>query len=246
MSTRSHRLRVRLLATLGVFWLAAVVVVGVQAWQNAERTDVTETITDRPPITQAPKDPRPEQREEAEAEYVSCLGINGQGFDMDSADGRLRRWNAIRPCQEKLDLELASIELNKPPSIPSRATTTRLEVVGENVEIDWGTNAVQLGFATLVAMVVAGAVWIWTKPGEDLDDIRLAGAPKADPPKQPAPARPAKQAPTPAPIETSAPTVEADGATIEASLRRLKALHDDGILTDDEYETKRKTLTEQL
>ena len=26
----------------------------------------------------------------------------------------------------------------------------------------------------------------------------------------------------------------------------LKALHDDGILTDDEYETKRKALTDKL
>ena len=43
-----------------------------------------------------------------------------------------------------------------------------------------------------------------------------------------------------------APVVEDDGATVEASLRRLKALHNDGILTDDEYETKRKALTDQL
>ena len=43
-----------------------------------------------------------------------------------------------------------------------------------------------------------------------------------------------------------APVVEDDGTTVEASLRRLKALHDDGILTDDEYETKRKALTAQL
>ena len=42
------------------------------------------------------------------------------------------------------------------------------------------------------------------------------------------------------------PTSVDGGATIEASLRRLKALHDDGILTEDEYETKRKALTDQL
>ena len=33
---------------------------------------------------------------------------------------------------------------------------------------------------------------------------------------------------------------------IADSLRQLKALHDEGILTDDEYETKRKSLAEQL
>ena len=35
------------------------------------------------------------------------------------------------------------------------------------------------------------------------------------------------------------------GEAVEA-LRQLKALHDEGILTDDEYETKRKTLADQL
>ena len=48
------------------------------------------------------------------------------------------------------------------------------------------------------------------------------------------------------PVLTRAPFVAEDGATIEASLRRLKALHDDGILTDVEYETKRKALTDKL
>jgi hypothetical protein len=42
------------------------------------------------------------------------------------------------------------------------------------------------------------------------------------------------------------PTVADDAATIEASLRRLKALHDDGILTDDEYKKKRQALADQL
>jgi hypothetical protein len=35
-------------------------------------------------------------------------------------------------------------------------------------------------------------------------------------------------------------------AEVAESLRRLKALHDDGILTNDEYETKRKALTNEL
>ena len=49
-----------------------------------------------------------------------------------------------------------------------------------------------------------------------------------------------------APVSTPASVVEDDGATVVASLRRLKALHDDGILTNDEYETKRKALTDEL
>lgn len=49
-----------------------------------------------------------------------------------------------------------------------------------------------------------------------------------------------------APVSTPASVVEDDGATVVASLCRLKALHDDGILTNDEYETKRKALTDEL
>jgi hypothetical protein len=37
-----------------------------------------------------------------------------------------------------------------------------------------------------------------------------------------------------------------EGSKVVESLRQLKALHDEGILTDDEYETKRKALTKQL
>jgi transcriptional regulator with XRE-family HTH domain len=74
-------------------------------------------------------------------------------------------------------------------------------------------------------------------------------------PQQVAAAIPNSGPPTPKPkaTQTPAPTVEtpaptgADGAeTIEASLRRLKALHGEGILTDDEYETKRQRLADQL
>ena len=39
---------------------------------------------------------------------------------------------------------------------------------------------------------------------------------------------------------------DATPALVLGLLRRLKALHDDGILTDAEYETKRKALADQL
>ena len=35
-------------------------------------------------------------------------------------------------------------------------------------------------------------------------------------------------------------------SSVAESLRQLKALHDEGILTDDEYETKRKPLADEL
>jgi hypothetical protein len=74
-------------------------------------------------------------------------------------------------------------------------------------------------------------------------------------PQQVAATTPNSGPPTPKPkaTQTPAPTAEkpaptgADGAeTIATSLRRLKALHGEGILTDDEYETKRQRLADQL
>lgn len=49
-------------------------------------------------------------------------------------------------------------------------------------------------------------------------------------------------------LDTEQSTVgdEVNKEIIASELRLLKALHDEGILTDDEYETKRKTLTDQL
>jgi hypothetical protein len=87
--------------------------------------------------------------------------------------------------------------------------------------------------AALTALGVA-ATLIWTRPKDD---------------EQVAAATPSSSPPAPQPTQTPEPTVEtvASSATDPASaLRQLKALHDEGILTDDEYETKRKALTDQL
>ena len=53
---------------------------------------------------------------------------------------------------------------------------------------------------------------------------------------------------TPPPSPAAPPTVSPppSGLSPAQSLRELKALHEEGILTDDEYESKRKGLTDQL
>ena len=60
-------------------------------------------------------------------------------------------------------------------------------------------------------------------------------------------APPAK--PTPAnliPGRPAATSATKNPASVADQLHRLKGLHDEGILTDDEYETKRKALTDKL
>tara|TARA_R110002110_G_scaffold415316_1_gene649198 strand:- start:4237 stop:4953 length:717 start_codon:yes stop_codon:yes gene_type:complete len=97
--------------------------------------------------------------------------------------------------------------------------------------------------AALTALGVA-ATLIWSRPKDDEPVATVSSpTPGANRPERPSPATPVEQVPTPA------PTVEtvASSATDPASaLRQLKALHEEGILTDDEYETKRKALTDQL
>ena len=87
---------------------------------------------------------------------------------------------------------------------------------------------------------VAFSTWIWTKPGEDLDAIRLAGASRAEPPTAKT-----KTSSRPGPTN-GANSGKLSRSEISEALRELKALHDDGILTDDEYETKRQGLINQL
>ena len=101
-------------------------------------------------------------------------------------------------------------------------------------DYDAAGAAVKAAAASLIALVIVGATIIWARPKDD---------------EQVAPSTPAARWleacvwPDPA---ARAPRATPAPATIEASLRRLKALHDEGILTDDEYETKRKALADQL
>ena len=103
-------------------------------------------------------------------------------------------------------------------------------------DYDAAGAAVKAAAASLIALVIVGATIIWTRP--KANEQVVASAPTASPPA-PKP----KVAPTPAP---TAETVASSAADPASALRQLKALHDEGILTDDEYETKRKALTDQL
>lgn len=111
--------------------------------------------------------------------------------------------------------------------------------VGESKDYDWSAAVAGAGPATFVAVVLVAAVMIWTRPEDDDASPATTAVPKKSSPS-PKPA-PADQAPKPA-----ATSATKNPASVADQLRQLKSLHDDGILTDDEYETKRKALTDQL
>ena len=119
-------------------------------------------------------------------------------------------------------------------------TFTLHRKTGEETTYDWSAAAAGAGAATLATIVLAAGTIVWTRPEDD--EQVAAMTPTARPAAREPRATPA-QAPT---VERPAPTDPDGAATIEASLRRLKALNDEGILTDNEYETKRKALTDQL
>ena len=86
--------------------------------------------------------------------------------------------------------------------------------------------------ATMIALVSAGAVLIWTRPsGSEFGSAaatqrNVLGSSASD---------------------TGSSAVEVSDAIANSSESgQLKALHEEGILTDDEYETKRKALTDRL
>jgi hypothetical protein len=85
----------------------------------------------------------------------------------------------------------------------------------------------QAAAASLIALVITGATVIWTRPKASEQVAALT--PSSSPP-----------APKPKATQTPAPTVAPSAAGPASALRQLKALHDEGILTDDEYETKRQ------
>lgn len=86
----------------------------------------------------------------------------------------------------------------------------------EATTYDSASAAFQIGLISLAAAALIAGVVIWTRPQG-----------------------------TPASGEAPA-TPSAESAGLTGSLRQLKVLQEDGILTDEEYETKRRALTERL
>ena len=210
MNTRS-----KIIATIGVLWLAAIAVIAVQTWNtDSTKLDLTNWASE-------------------EEQYDVWF------------------WEGERLCDAKWGEEFYGEDGGVRPVVSTdrllcRPWTIQNEFVVEPAptmpDYDVAGAAIQAAGVSLVAAVLIGATVIWTRPKDEepVDAVTTPTAGARPPPSAPTP--PADPVPTTQP----APVVEDGGATVEASLRRLKALHDDGILTDAEYETKRKALTDKL
>ena len=202
MNTRS-----KIIATIGVLWLAAIAVIAVQTLSTDEtKLDLTNWASE-------------------EEQYDVWF------------------WEGERLCDAKWGEEFYGEDGGVRPGVSTerllcRPWTIQNEFVVEPAptmpDYDVAGAAIQAAGVSLVAAVLIGATVIWTRP-KDEEQV-AASTPSSSPPVlEP------KATPAPA-VETAAPP-----ATDPANaLRQLKALHDEGILTDDEYETKRKPLTDQL
>ena len=218
MSARSHRLRVRLLGTIGVLWLAAMSLVGFRLVDTAESVNQYEMQADRSLYEFNLQ----KWNEKCEAERMSLpfnirsLPVTAKETPCNSAFPTFTEWCDGRKflCED-------------------------LVKVGEKTVYDWSAALAGAGAATLVAGVLVAAVMIWTRPEDDDASPATTAVPKKSSPS-PKPA-PADQAARPA-----ATSATKNPASVADQLRQLKGLHDDGILTDEEYETKRKALTDQL
>lgn len=101
-------------------------------------------------------------------------------------------------------------------------------------EYETGTITALLVALGSFALLAVGGVLIWTRNGDETVDGSTIN------PRQ---ASPEAEKPNPSdPVQVAVP----DGKNAADALRQLKALHDEGILTDNEYETKRKAVADRL
>jgi hypothetical protein len=222
--TQRMTLRTKLLATIATLYLVALVAIGVYAVRSAIRLPAIEAIPGRP------------------ANPSVCTG-----YSVAEPDGSERIGGPIFQTLE--EAAEAALDLNRqfPDRPPARA------VCGETQEASRGIRGRAAGTiyerdeivtaliaSALVAIVAVGAVLIWTK---SKDAAAAAHAPLLGPDIKPS-GTVVPGAQTASDVAIAIPPV--DQSRIVESLRRLQALHEEGILTDDEYEAKRKPLTEQL
>ena len=127
-------------------------------------------------------------------------------------------------------------------SRPSKGSPAR-EAIPPRTVYERDTIVTVLIAATLGTAVAVGAVLIWTKPKTARTGIGSASVGGMVVPSSGV--RDAESRPLGTDQEASAPRVVGTSGVAE-SLRQLKALHDEGILTDEEYEAKRKPLTDEM
>lgn len=224
-------LRTKTLATIGVLYLVALVGVGVYAVRSSHETTGRRA---RAAI--------PAQASGCTAWTVNRTSTNGTEVSVGFYPGRA---DAIAEASEWSDryptLPPATVECSL-KSRPMKGSPA-LAAIPPRTIYERDTIITVLIAATLGAAMAVGAALIWTKPETARAGIGPASGGGMVVPSNAA--HDAESRPPETDQEASAPQVVGTSRVAE-SLRQLKALHDEGILTDDEYEAKRKPLTEQL
>ena len=107
-----------------------------------------------------------------------------------------------------------------------------------------GSAVVAIGIATALAALASAVVFVWTRSKrEDNSNLKVGEQRERQDPYS-SPARTAREI-TATPPSRGSPH-PGDTASTADSLRELKLLHEEGILTDDEYSAKRQSLADKL
>ena len=221
-STNFRTVRRKMLATISAIYLLGLAGIGTYAVRSAEEIPATPARTTQKSCLEYRQPPA-----DAEYWYVVYKDQIVGWTDEDRDDVWARNGPLI--FDSKLLSCLRSTGGETIPAVPARTAY-------ESENIITALIASSLG-----AIVLFVGVLIWTRPDDEqiaaLAPSRGTGRPTSKP----------KGAQTPVSgVAGVAPSGTASITDPATALRQLKALHDEGILTDDEYETKRQALADQL
>jgi hypothetical protein len=169
---------------------------------------------------------------------LAAIGVllAASGTDVERTDATIAAENRAAvdqylDCSEEFrgdySQEARDASIRKCGSFGEFMDSTPSAIVTET-EYEWSTALVRAAGLSLLAVVVSAGVLIWTRPVRPTQQAADLGAP---------------------PLGTTDGESVVSGerkAQIAASLRQLKSLHEDGVLTDAEYEQKRSALVGEL
>lgn len=165
---------------------------------------------------------------------VLRVDLQGITYETDEGTSRLR-W-----------VDIEAVEKDEHPGLPARPVDLRLHLRRESPSHERVKDQVEPALAS--TGLFRRYLLLRMRPRASrarllaaLDHVRLRGATVASP----GPVAPLASA-TPAAVETHPPAGETRLDEVEGTLRRLRAWRDEGLITEEEYEAKRRALVEGL